>query len=75
MFKQWPEIIPLEDRGILEFIEHDVIDIASGFFIDKRCGIIADQSFKEPGGIRQEELVFFISNIQYPQGCIIEDAQ
>ena len=60
LLNQRKKIIPLHPRGILELIDHEMVDPVTGFFIYERRIATVDDPVEQFGGIGQKKnIVFF----------------
>ncbi len=58
---QWFHVKPLKARGILEFVNHVIIQVTACFLIDKRSLITLHDLFQESCRIADQENILFCS--------------
>src|SRR5258706_560591 len=57
--KQGPEILPLQFRGVLEFIDQVMAIKRSDFFINKRGIAVVNDAIQKMGGVGEQHQVVF----------------
>ena len=57
--EQQAEVVPLHAAGVLELVNHDVVQGGAHLFVDERGVACSGQAMEQGGGVGQQEAVLF----------------